>query len=139
MRFQPSILAFLLVLTACSSQTVTSSDLFQKKLDCSNKIESIKSELTKMKKENGNSIVGDYTLDEVFYSESLNTCAYGYFYREELCGLNYGCSKPEDYEYQNVYVIRDVLASKDLYNERYSQPSNNDIAKFRDKIAELKK
>lgn len=92
-----------------------------------------------MKQENGDKIVGDYTLDEVFYSPSLNTCVYGYFYREELCGLNYGCSKPSDYEYQDVYVIRDALANKDIYNKSYSHSKDGDLAEFMNKIAELKK
>ncbi|MDD3897013.1 MAG: hypothetical protein PHU04_04225 [Candidatus Peribacteraceae bacterium] len=140
MKIQFPLLALAAILTlGCSGSKTNNTDNFQKKLACSDKLSTIENKLAQMKQNSGNSIVGDYNLAEVFYIPNLNTCAYGYNYREELCGLNYGCSKPEDYEYQDVYIIEDILTGKELYHERYSNGSNENVAAFQNKIIELQK
>jgi|GEM_PF-6049031 len=114
-------------------------DIFQKKLLCSEKIDNVKQTLNKMKIEKGNKIVGNYELEEVFYSSKIGSCLFAYYYREEVCGLNYGCSKPSDYEYIDGFVIQDILSNKILYNKINSNyVKSTSLENFRLEITNLK-
>lgn len=126
-----------IALVSCSNAEPRADD-FAKKVDCSEKTESVKMELDSLKVDNTN-LIGNYYLQEVFYSPSLNTCVVAYVYHEKLCGLNYGCTKPEDYDNQMIYVIQDVLTGRKIYDKRHNQVGDKEVEEFENKIAELQK
>lgn len=121
------------------SQEISGSEVFDKKIECSDKINLVKQELLQMKAEKGSKIVGNYELEEVFYSSKMDSCLFAYYYREEVCGLNYGCSKPSDYEYIDGFVIKDLLSNKILYNKTNSNyVKSTSLENFRLEITSLK-